>query len=138
MPEPHPQAAAVQAGRGSARTPTPTQLVEAINHRYDQMNSLTATVDFAASVGGAAQGQADGLHLHPRVSFSFANRKMLRVLGLVPVLHTHLFDLASDGSTFTLLIPPRSRAIIGSNSVTTQSRPIRWRICVRTSSCNPS
>ncbi len=29
------------------------QLVEAVNHRYDQVNSLTATVDFAASVGGA-------------------------------------------------------------------------------------
>jgi len=48
----------------------------------------------------------------------FQKPKMLRVLGLVPVLHTHAFDLASNGESFTLLIPPRSRAIVGSNSVT--------------------
>jgi hypothetical protein len=35
----------------------------------------------------------------------------LRVLILVPVLHSHAVDLASDGMGFTLLIPSRNRAI---------------------------
>ena len=51
----------------------------------------------------------------------FRKPQMLRVLGLVPVLRTRAFDLASNGQTFTLLIPPRSRAIQGTNSVTTQA-----------------
>jgi hypothetical protein len=92
------------------------QLVEAINHRYDQVNSLTATVEFAASVGGAHKGQETDYTSIPGYIL-FRKPKMLRVLGLVPVLRTHAFDLASNGENFTLLIPPRSRAIIGSNAV---------------------
>ncbi len=92
------------------------QLVEAINRRYDQVNSLTATVDFAASVGGAHKGKQTD-YTSVRGYILFRKPKMLRVLGLVPVLHTHAFDLASNGSDFTLLIPPRSRAITGSNAV---------------------
>jgi hypothetical protein len=93
------------------------QLVEGINHRYDQVNSLTATVEFAASVGGAHKGQETDYTSIPGYIL-FRKPKMLRVLGLVPVLRTHAFDLASNGEKFTLLIPPRSRAIIGSNAVT--------------------
>jgi outer membrane lipoprotein-sorting protein len=102
---------------GVALNADAVQLVEAINHRYDQLNNLTATVDFAASVGGAHKGQETD-YTSIRGYIVFQKPKMLRVLGLVPVLHTHAFDLASNGQTFTLLIPPRSRAIIGSNAVT--------------------
>jgi hypothetical protein len=102
---------------GVALNAEPVELVEAINRRYDQVNNLTATVDFAASVGGAHKGQETD-YTSIRGYIVFQKAKMLRVLGLVPVLHTHAFDLASNGDTFTLLIPPRSRAIIGSNSVT--------------------
>ena len=92
------------------------KLVEAINRRYEELNSLTATVDFAASTGGAHKGkQTDYTSI--RGYILFRKPRMLRVIGLVPVLRTHAFDLASDGDTFTLLIPPKSRAIQGSNSV---------------------
>jgi hypothetical protein len=46
---------------------------------------------------------------------------MLRVLALLPVVRTHAFDLASDGKTFRLVIPPKSRAVVGSNTVTRPS-----------------
>ena len=105
---------------GAVSNADAVQLVEAINHRYDQINSLTATVDFATTVGGAHKGkQTDYTSIHGYILFR--KPQMLRVLGLVPVLHTHLFDLASNGRTFTLLIPPKSRAIIGSNSVTSKA-----------------
>jgi len=42
---------------GVALNADAVQLVEAINRRYEQVNSLTATVEFAASVGGAHKGQ---------------------------------------------------------------------------------
>ncbi len=102
---------------GVALNADAVQLVEAINHRYDQVNSLTATVEFAASVGGAHKGQETDYTSVPGYIL-FRKPKMLRVLGLVPVLRTHAFDLASNGENFTLLIPPRSRAIVGSNAVT--------------------
>ncbi|MEA2259055.1 MAG: hypothetical protein QOJ51_1880 [Acidobacteriaceae bacterium] len=102
---------------GIAMNADAVQLVEAINYRFDKVNNLTATVDFAASVGGAHKGQETD-YTSIRGYIIFQKPKMLRVLGLVPVLHTHAFDLASNGESFTLLIPPRSRAIVGNNSVT--------------------
>jgi hypothetical protein len=102
---------------GVAMDADAAQLVEAVNQRFDRVNNLTATVDFAASVGGAHKGQETD-YTSIRGYIIFQKPKMLRVLGLVPVLHTHAFDLASNGERFTLLIPPRSRAIVGSNSVT--------------------
>jgi hypothetical protein len=93
------------------------QLVAALNLRYAQINSLNATVDFAASVGGARLGKMTD-YTSVRGYLLFRKPRMLRVLGLVPVLHTRAFDLASDGTNFTMLIPPRSRAIEGTNAVT--------------------
>jgi outer membrane lipoprotein-sorting protein len=94
------------------------QLVEAVNLRYDQVTSLKATVDFAASVGGAHKGkETDYTSIHGYIRLR--KPQMLRVLGYLPVVRLRAFDLVSDGKTFTMLIPPRSRAIQGSNSVTT-------------------
>ena len=97
------------------------QLVEAVNRRYDQVKSLTATVDFAASVGGAHAGkQTDYTSIHGFILFR--SPEMLRVIGEVPVIRTTAFNLASNGSTFTLTIPPRSRAITGSTRDDHQGR----------------
>jgi hypothetical protein len=96
------------------------QLVAGVNERYDAIQSLNATVEFTASMGGERKGkQTDITPFRGYILLRKPN--MLRVLGLVPVLHTRAFDLASDGSTFKLLIPPKSRAIEGSNSVTQKS-----------------
>ncbi len=93
------------------------QLVEAVNLRFEQVTSLSATVDFAASVGGAHKGkETDYTSIHGYIRMR--KPEMLRVLGYLPVVRLRAFDLASDGKTFTLLIPP-SRAIQGSNSVST-------------------
>ena len=46
---------------------------------------------------------------------------MLRVLGYLPVVRLRAFDLASDGNSFILLIPPKSRAIQGSNAVSVKA-----------------
>ncbi len=102
---------------GVALNAEPEQLVEAVNRRFDQVTTLSATVDFAASVGGTHKGkETDYTSIHGFIRLRKPD--MLRVLGYLPVVRLRAFDLASDGPTFTLLIPPRSRAIQGSNSVT--------------------
>ena len=106
---------------GAVMNADAVQLVEAVNRRYDQVNSMTATVDFAASVGGARSGkQTDYTSFHGFILFR--KPQMLRVIGEVPVIRTIAFNLASNGDTFTLLIPHYNRAIQGSNSVTTPGR----------------
>ena len=102
---------------GTVMNADAVQLVEAVNRRYDQVTSLSATVDFAASVGGAHKGkQTDYTSIHGYIRLR--KPEMLRVLGYLPVVRLRAFDLASDGSHFTLLIPTKSRAIQGSNTVT--------------------
>jgi outer membrane lipoprotein-sorting protein len=102
---------------GAAMNADAVQLVEAVNRRYEQVNSITAPVDFAASVGGAHKGKQTDYTTIPG-HILFRKPAMVRVLGLVPVLRTLAFDLASNGQSFTLVIPSKGRAIEGSNSVT--------------------
>ena len=105
---------------GPAMDATVAQLVNGVNDRYAAVNSLTATVDFQATTGGARQGkETDITPFHGYILLR--KPAMLRVLGLLPFVRTRAFDLASDGQTFKLVIPPRSRAIVGSNTVTKPS-----------------
>ncbi|RZU41802.1 DUF4292 domain-containing protein [Edaphobacter modestus] len=89
--------------------------------RYDAIQAFNAGIEISATTGGGLQGKETQ-------SLSFAGyilmRKpeLLRVLLLVPVVRTQALDMVSDGKNFKLLIPPRKRAIVGSNTVTTQSK----------------
>ena len=101
---------------GPAMDASVAQLVNGVNERYGAISSLTATVDFQATTGGARQGkQTDITPFHGYILLR--KPAMLRVLALLPVVRTHAFDLASNGQTFKLVIPPKSRAIVGSNTV---------------------
>ncbi len=97
------------------------QLVKQVDERYDAIQSLNATVDIAASFYDTGKGQEKDF---PDTRGYILLRKpaMLRVLGLVPVLHTRAFDMVSDGKDFTLLIAIKNKAITGSDAVTTPSK----------------
>lgn len=96
------------------------ELVAGVNRRYSQIDSLTATVEFTPSVGGVRKGKQT-VYTSFTGYILFRKPEMLRVLILVPVLHTHALDLASNGKTFTMLIPPKNKAIEGSNTVSKRS-----------------
>ncbi len=93
------------------------QLVRAVNDENSRMQSLTATVTFQLSVGGERKGKVtDYTSLSGYVRLR--SPEMLRVIGLLPVVHTQAFDLASDGKQFTLVVPHNNKAYVGSNAVT--------------------
>ena len=96
------------------------QLIAQLNKHYEAVKTLTATVSIQASVGGIRADQVKD-YTSFRGYILIRQPGMLRVLGLVPVVQTHMFDMASDGKTFKLLIPPRNKAITGSDFVTTPS-----------------
>jgi outer membrane lipoprotein-sorting protein len=95
----------------------PEKLVEIVNKRYDSINSLSATVTFTATSGGTLKGSEKTITPAPGYIL-MRKPESLRVIGYVPVVHTQAFDMASDGNSFTLVIPPRNRAIEGPNSIT--------------------
>ncbi len=93
----------------------PEQLVDGINKQYEAIDTLKATVTFTATQGGSLKGQET---TYTSFNGYILLRKpgSLRVIGFLPVVHTIAFDMASDGRTFKLLIPPKSKAIEGSNT----------------------
>ena len=99
------------------------QLVKQVNAQYAAIQSLTATVEIAASSSDTVKGEARDFP-ETRGYILLRKPEMLRVIGLVPVLHTHAFDMVSDGSTFTLLINVKNVAITGSDAVNTPSKNV--------------
>ena len=99
---------------------TADQLVKAVNDANQNIRTLRASVTFQVSVGGAKKGKVTDY-----TSFSgyilLRSPEMLRVLGLLPIVHTQAFDLASDGTHFTLVIPHNNKAYVGLNAVTNHS-----------------
>lgn len=95
----------------------PDQLVDIINKQYDAIDSLSATVTFTATEGGTLKGSEKTVT--PFSGYILLRKpESLRVLGLLPVVHTVAFNMASDGQTFTLVIPPKNRAVEGPNTIT--------------------
>ena len=100
------------------KSATPQELVNELNQRWDALNTLTATVEIQATESKTAEGVVTQ-ETFPSCRANILMRKpeMLRVYGRVPVVGTEMFDMASDGNRFTLVIPPKNLAIEGTNSI---------------------
>lgn len=100
------------------QTVAPEELVAQMNQRWGDFENLTATVEIRATLLKPKEGMATD---YPSCRGWIVMRKpnLLRVAG--QYLGVRVFDMASDGSTFTLLIPPKNKAMRGSNSVTKKS-----------------
>jgi hypothetical protein len=103
---PVPKTATVQSA-------TPQELVNQINQRWGALNSMTAKVDIQATVTKTAEGLEKD---EPTITGYIVMRKpnQLRVRGTDFGLT--IFDMASDGNRFTLVIPPEKLAFEGASS----------------------
>ena len=101
-------------------TASPEKLVDIINQQGDAIHSLSAAVTFTATSGGALNGQEKTIT--PFSGYILLRKpEALRVIGYLPVVHSPAFDMASNGNSFRLLIPPKSEAIEGPNELTQPS-----------------
>ncbi|HUD13009.1 MAG TPA: hypothetical protein VMQ56_05075 [Terracidiphilus sp.] len=92
------------------QTVTAEELVARLNERWAAINSLTAKVEFQASVSKSKEGVATD---YPSVEGVILMRKpeMLRVVGHFTVVR--LFDMASNGECFTLSMPREDKVLKG-------------------------
>ena len=95
-------------------------LVKSTTQRYDAIHTLNAKVEVTTSTGGGKQGK-----VIEYASFSayILLRKPddLHFIGFLPVVGSKMLDMVTDGRTFTIVIPPKNRAVTGSNSISTPS-----------------
>lgn len=95
-------------------------LVADTTKRYDAIHTLNAKVEVAASTGGGKQGKV--VEYTTFTGYVLLRKTgELRFVGLAPVVGSKLMDMVTDGKTFTIVIPPKSRAIVGSNEVSVPS-----------------
>jgi outer membrane lipoprotein-sorting protein len=99
---------------------TPQELVSQIDQRWDGLKTMTATVEIQATEYKTAEG-VQTVEDFPSCHANILMRKpkMLRVRGTY--FGAVIFDMASDGSNFTVLIPHDNTAFEGPNTVKEKS-----------------
>ncbi len=100
----------------------PVDVIEKqISDRDSAIKTLTASVLITASTGGGKEGKVTEYTSFKGYIFVRKPRD-LRVILQLPVIGSRAMDMVSNGENFTLLIPPKNRAIEGSNQVSKPSK----------------
>jgi outer membrane lipoprotein-sorting protein len=100
------------------QTATPEELIARLNQHWDAVNTLTATVEIYATQTKTAEGIEKDFP-SCRGYIVMHKPKQLRVVGTY--FGVKIFDMASDGEHFTLVMPTKNMAIQGPNAVTEKS-----------------
>ncbi|HEX4154383.1 MAG TPA: DUF4292 domain-containing protein [Acidobacteriaceae bacterium] len=103
------------------RTASVDVLEKEISDRDAGIKTLNASVLLIASTGGGKEGKVT-TYTSFRGYIFVRKPHDLRVIMQLPVIGSRALDMVSNGQTFTLLIPPRSKAIVGNNEVTKPSK----------------
>lgn len=96
-------------------------LEQELSDRDAAIHTLNASVLITASTGGGKSGKVT-TYTSFRGYIFVQKPRNLRVILEVPVFGSEALDMVSDGAKFTMVIPPRSRAIIGTSEVTKPSQ----------------
>jgi Domain of unknown function (DUF4292) len=96
------------------QTATGKDLIERINAEAIEIQTLKAAVGIAVSVGGSRLGK---ITEYQEIRGYILARKpsSLRMIGLFPILQSHVFDMVSSGQEFKLWIPSKNQFIVGGN-----------------------
>jgi hypothetical protein len=101
------------AARPVAKDATQEELLERYNACALSVQAVNATVELKPTAGSKYSGVID--EYHEVKAFLLASRpRNIRMIGQVPVVGKTVFDMASDGQTFEVSIPPRNKFLVGS------------------------
>src|SRR5277367_6016178 len=112
------------AARPVVKDATQDELLERYNSFARNLKSVNATVELKPTAGTKYSGVID--EYHEVKAFLLASRPWnIRMIGQVPVVGKTVFDMASDGKTFEVSIPPKNKFLTGPVALErTSSKPI--------------
>ena len=96
-------------------------LQKEVSDRDAAIQTLNASVLITATTGGGRTGKVTE-YTSFRGYIFVRKPHDLRVILQLPVIGSRAMDMVSNGENFTLLIPPRNKAITGTNAVTKPSK----------------
>ncbi len=102
-------------------TASQEELVARINTDAGKLQSLQATVDLDASVGGEKTGAVTD-YTEIRGYVLMRKPSMLRMIGLLPVVRNKAFDMVSDGDAFRLWIPAHNKFVTGKDAISEKTK----------------
>src|SRR6202047_2659178 len=95
------------------RDATHDELLEKYNEIARAVKSVNATVELKPTAGSKYSGVIE--EYHEVKAFLLAQRPaQIRMIGQAPVVGTTVFDMASDGETFRVYIPSKTKFLVGS------------------------
>jgi outer membrane lipoprotein-sorting protein len=108
----HKTAAKPSQASGPLQTATKAQLIDLYDHQAQAVQSLNAAVTMKLTAGSAYSGVIE--QYHEVNGFVLAARPAnIRVIGQAPVISKNVFDMVSDGTTFSIYIPSKNKFIVG-------------------------
>ena len=96
-------------------TATLENLLQQISDRYKATQTATLYVEISASTGGSKEGKVTESLAFSGYIF-IQNPDHIRVILQLPVVHSAAMVMVSDGKNFKMSIPPKSCAIVGSDT----------------------
>src|ERR1700733_13812323 len=94
------------------QTATKEQLLDAYNRHARAIQSLNAGVTLKLTAGSAYSGVIEQYH-EVNGFILAASPASIRVIGQAPVVGKNVFDMVSNGSTFSIYIPSKNKFIVG-------------------------
>lgn len=102
-------------------TATKAELIQRIADFYNSIQSFNIVADLTPSVGSVYAGKIVDYH-DVTAYIAFRKPEYIQVVALLPVVHTTLFQMVSDGKQFKLYLPSKNLFIEGSNDAPSASQ----------------
>jgi outer membrane lipoprotein-sorting protein len=94
------------------QTATKQELIARYNQQAEAVASMNVTVTMTLTAGSAYTGVIK--QYHEVKGFILAQKpSSIRVIGQAPVVGTNIFDMVSDGETFSISIPSQNKFLTG-------------------------
>jgi outer membrane lipoprotein-sorting protein len=106
----------VRLSSAHLQTATQQELIERISANARQIRTLNAIVDIDTSIGGVKKGEVTE-YQEVRGYILVRQPGMLRMIGLMPVIRNHAFDMVSNGTDFKLWVPATNKFYAGPDNV---------------------
>jgi outer membrane lipoprotein-sorting protein len=108
----HKTAVKPSAAPGPVQTASKAQLIELYDKQAQAIQSLNAGVSMKLTAGSAYSGVIE--QYHEVNGFLLAAKPAnIRVIGQAPVIGKNIFDMVSDGKTFSIYVPSKNQFLVG-------------------------
>jgi hypothetical protein len=91
-------------------------LLGLIRKQYDAIQNFSAAVDMVPALGTTEKNHITE-YKDVRAYIRFRRPSNIRLIGLMPLVRSTMFDMVSDGTDFKLYIPSKGRFIVGRDAI---------------------